>query len=321
MDVHSLPALGVGLGYRAELHEQIGEHRDSIDCLEIVTDQFLFAGPARRTALATLANEWPVVPHGVGLSIGSAAGLSTEYLARLRSLLADLSPPWFSDHLSFCRVPEVDIEQLTPLWFTEETLATVCANIRRLQSEVDTPLALENITYYFALHGADMPEAEFLSRVLEETDIGLLLDVNNVHINSMNLHFDPWEFITSIPLERVVQVHIAGGAPARGMIVDTHGAPVRKEVWDLLDYVIAHSSVRAVTLEWDQAFPPFQDILGHLERARSLWQRHKGGQSHALYSSEISAAERSPSVALRDAAGTQRDSYGTTSPAPIHPGS
>jgi uncharacterized protein (UPF0276 family) len=177
--------------------------------------------------------------------------------------------PWFSDHLAFTKVPGADIGQLTQLWFTQESLEVVCRNIRQVKALIGAPLLLENITYYFPLPNAEITEAQFITRALDETDCGMLLDVNNIHINSMNLDFDPFAFIESLPLERVVQIHLAGGARCGSMVVDTHSTAVREEVWDLLEFVLDRVSVKGIILEWDQDFPAFDVLTEHLERARS----------------------------------------------------
>ena len=263
-----LPGLGVGLGYRAELHDLIVANRDSIDFLEVVTEQFIRRGAEPLARALDLHDRFPLIPHGVDLSIGTAAGTDEAYVSDLCEFVDLVGAPWFSDHLAFTRVPDANIGQLTQLWFTEESLDVVCRNVRRLKARTNTPFLLENITYYFTLPRAEMTEAAYFSRVLEDTDCGMLLDVNNVHINSVNLGFDPYEFIDALPLERVVQIHLAGGQRIGNMIVDTHNTRVREEVWDLLQYVLAKAPVKGIVLEWDQDFPEFSVLLQELDRAR-----------------------------------------------------
>jgi uncharacterized protein (UPF0276 family) len=270
---NDLPNLGVGLGYRLPLHQQTLAARDRIDFLEFIADQYLYGSPERTERLLALGEVWPLVPHGVGMSVGSATEVDGDYLDRLGALVEQSDAPWFSDHLSFTKVPDTDVEQLTPLWFTDETLQTVCRNITQVKRTIDRPFLVENITYYFHLPGNDMSEAEFTTRVLEETDTGLLLDVNNVWVNSVNLGFDPYEFLDSIPLERTVQIHLAGGDYVHGMMVDTHGSPVHEPVWDLLDHVLERVEPKAILLEWDQAWPEFDVLLAHLDRARAAVER------------------------------------------------
>jgi uncharacterized protein len=269
-----LPELGVGLGYRLPLHDDIVASADRIDFLEVISDQYLYAPPERVDRLLRLRDQFPLIPHGVGLSVGTATPLDAGYLDRLAWFVAATDAAWFSDHLSFTKVPETDIEQLTPLWFTEESLDAVCRNVRQLKARIPQPMfLLENITYYFPIPDSDMNEARFLTRVLEDTDTGLLLDVNNVWVNSVNLHFDPYEFLRSIPLDRVVQIHLAGGREVQGLVFDTHSTAVNEEVWRLLDFVLARCDVKAILLEWDQDWPEFDQLLDHLDRARGMLRR------------------------------------------------
>jgi uncharacterized protein (UPF0276 family) len=272
----NLPRLGVGLGYRLPLHKDIMDNVDRIDFLEFISDQYLYGSSEKIDRLLQVHEQFPMIPHGVGLSIGSAHPLDDDYLRRLANVVDQVAAPWYSDHLSFTKVPETDIEQLTPLWFTEESLATVCRNLRKLKSTSDKPFLLENITYYFPVPDNDMSEAEFITRVLTDTDTGLLLDVNNVWVNSVNLHFDPYEFLDQIPLDRTVQIHLAGGEYAGDMLVDTHSAPVVEPVWELLEYVLDRAPVKAILLEWDQDWPEFGVLLDHLDRARELFAARTG---------------------------------------------
>jgi uncharacterized protein (UPF0276 family) len=265
------PRLGVGLGYRLPLHDEIIANADRIDFLEFISDQYLYASAEKLDRLTALREHFPLIPHGVGLSVGTAGALDDDYLRRLSTVGDLVEAPWMSDHLSFTKVPDTDIEQLTPLWFTEESLATVCRNMRQLKTVVDRPFLLENITYYFTLPHNDMTEAQFITRVLEDTDTGLLLDLNNVWVNSVNHRFDPYEFLDAIPVERTLQIHLAGGKLIQGMVVDTHSTPVTEPVWDLLDYVLDRAPVKAILLEWDQDFPDFEVLLQHLDRARAAF--------------------------------------------------
>jgi len=269
--MYNPPYLGVGLGYRVPLHDDILANADRIDFLEFISDLYLYAPPERVDRLAALRELFPLIPHGVGMSIGTAESLSPEYLHRLAALVQRVDAPWFSDHLSFTRVPDTDVEHLTPLWFTEESLAAVCRNLRQVNDAIgDRLFLLENITYYFPVPGNEMTEAEFVTRVLQDSDAGLLLDINNVYVNSVNLGFDPYEFLASIPLERTVQIHLAGGRYVKDVLVDTHSAPVHETVWEMLGYVLDRAPVKAILLEWDQDWPEFGVLLDHLDRARAM---------------------------------------------------
>ncbi|WP_378740068.1 DUF692 family multinuclear iron-containing protein [Nocardia brasiliensis] len=267
-DLGSLPALGVGLGYRRELDAAIMANQESIDCLEIITENFLetpVGGP-----LELLRDRFPLTPHGVEMSIGTEGPLDTGYLDDLADLVARVDAPWCSDHLSFTRAGGVSIGQLTPLLRTREMAEEIAGKARQVQERVGTPFLLENITYHLDFP-AELSEAEFITRVVETAGCGLLLDLTNVFINSVNHRYDPVEFLNSIPLERVVQLHLAGGYWSDGTLLDSHSAPVPGEVWELLDYLAGRApAVRCVILERDQEFPDdFDELTADLRRARA----------------------------------------------------
>ena len=268
---HLAPRLGVGLGLRAPIYLDIMNNKPSIDFLEVVTDQYIYAPPEKVEQLVETGKHFPLIPHNVGMSLGTDSPVDEDYLQRTLDLVERVDACWFSDHISFVKTPEVDIGQLTPLWFTEESLEALCRNVNLVKAKTNRLFLLENITYYFPIPLAEMTEAEFITCVLEKTDCGMLLDVNNVYVNSVNLGYDPYEFLKSIPLDRVVQVHIAGGTRVRGINVDTHGAAVPKEAWDILRYVVANSPVKGILLERDHNFPAFQELLDELIYARQIF--------------------------------------------------
>ncbi|HEX7362255.1 MAG TPA: DUF692 domain-containing protein [Bryobacteraceae bacterium] len=268
----NLPQLGVGLGYRMPLHNDLLANRHTFDFLELINDQFIFSPLDKQEQILRDLRSIPLVAHGVAMSVGTAQPLDQDYLQATVAFVDHIRAPWFSDHLCFTKTDLADLGQLTPVWFTEETLAQVISNVMAIKRACPAvPFLLENITYYFPLPGSEMTEAEFISRVLVEADCGLLLDVNNVFINSQNLGFDPYDFLTAIPLERVVQVHIAGHKETPGLIIDTHDRPMTKDVWDILSFVVARAPVKAVSLEWDSSYPAFSVIEHELACARSLY--------------------------------------------------
>jgi|688.fasta_scaffold88344_2 uncharacterized protein (UPF0276 family) len=266
------PRLGVGLGLRAEVAQQTLEATNRIDWLEIISEQYMNAGGASRDLLERAAGVYKIIPHGVNLSIGSTDSISESYKKNLKGLIEKLNPPWWSDHLCFTSHGGIYMNELLPLPFTKETAKFVAERARVLQEYVERPFLFENITYYMRMPGSNMTEAQFLSEVLELSDCGLLLDINNVHVNSLNHKFDPIEFLKQIPLERTVQLHMAGHvhAPEFDAYVDTHGAPIIKPVFELLKYVMQNTDVKAILLERDQNFPDnFEDILVELDEIRS----------------------------------------------------
>jgi uncharacterized protein (UPF0276 family) len=266
----ALPTLGVGLGFREPLRSDLFRHRARVDFLEVISDHFLDAPPAKEEELALLAEHFTLIPHGLNLSLGSAEGLDPSYLCKLARLIRRLDPPWWSEHIAFTRAGGVDIGHLSPLPYTREAVDVVCRNIAARRRWVDRPLILENIAYLLSVPGGEMHEADFLSEVVERTDCGLLLDVMNLHANAVNHGYDPHAFLRRLPLERVVQLHFVGGHRRDGKLIDSHLWPTPAEVWALLEVVLDRAPVKAAVLERDGRFPPFAELAGELEHARTM---------------------------------------------------
>lgn len=264
-----LPVLGVGLGYRTEIAAETLAHRDSIDFLELITEHFLNEGPVEQRSLDE-ATEFPKVPHGLELSVGNMEDLDLDYLKKVKRLLHKTGAPWWSDHLCFTGVKGNRLHDLLPLPFSKEAVNHVVNRVKKIQEIVELPLLLENVSSYMLAPGGELNEQQFISEVVEKADCGLLLDVNNVYVNSVNHGFDPVEFIQQIPLERVVQIHIAGHKKAGSLIIDSHGAKIAQPVYDLLSLTLDKSSVKAILLERDQLFPRFSSIVAELDKIRRL---------------------------------------------------
>ena len=270
---NNLPHLGVGLGYRSPLHREIARNPGKIQFLELVTDQFLYTPEDKLSAFLDSVRDFPLIPHSVAMSVGADMPLDFDYLRRNATFVERTSAPWFSDHLCFTKVAGVDLGQLTPLSFDEETVEVVCRNVAAVKRTCDRPFLLENITYYFALGSGEMTESQFITKVLQKSDCGLLLDLNNVYLNSINIGYDPYQFLRELPLDRAVQVHLAGFETEDGMLIDTHAAPVSKEVWELLKFVCAKADVRGILLERDENLDDFGSILEELDIARDILRR------------------------------------------------
>jgi len=268
-----LPSLGVGLGLRPELAEQTLQSTDRIDWLEIISEQYVGLGGKTRQRLEQAASVFSLIPHGVSLSLGSTDDLNREYLLSLKKLLDVVDPPWWSDHLCFSSFGGVYMHDLLPLPFSKEAVKHVAERARIVQETIERPFLIENITFYMRVPGSEMTEAQFISEVIEQADCGLLLDINNVYVNSLNHKFDPFAFIDQIPLERTVQIHLAGHKHAKqfNAFVDTHGAPVIEPVFELLTHVLKRVEVKAILLERDQNFPDdFDDLLAELDEIREI---------------------------------------------------
>ncbi|MBI5176430.1 MAG: DUF692 domain-containing protein [Candidatus Obscuribacter sp.] len=265
-----LPELGIGLGLRRELAEQTLASTASIDWLEIVPENYMGLGGRARARLEAARRDFPIVTHGVNLSIGSTDALSEDYLRDLKELLNYVDAPWWSDHFCFTSHGGTYMHDLLPVPLNMEGARHMAKRARQAQAYVGRPMLLENISYYMQMPGSDLEEADFLSEVLERADIGLLLDVNNVYVNAINHNFDPYRYLDKLPLERTVQIHIAGHSHGPEMIIDTHGAPVIEPVFELLEYVLRRTSVKAIMLERDQNYPDFSEIIAELEQIRSI---------------------------------------------------
>ena len=264
--VADLPFLGAGVSYRDAWRWEVIRHRDELGVVECIPDDV--AGAAGLRELVMIRQAVPVTLHGIGLSLGSAEGLDPERVRHVARVVETVEPPWFSEHIAFTRAGGVEIGHLAPLPFTREAVATVAANVRELQAALGgLPILLENIAYSFPLPGAEMTEAGFVGSILESTDAYLLLDLENVHANALNHGYDPIDYLESLPLERVVEIHLAGGLWQEGQYMDTHTRSVPEESWKLLEWLVPRSDVRAVIIERDDDLPPFGDLLAEVRRA------------------------------------------------------
>jgi uncharacterized protein (UPF0276 family) len=254
------------VSFRDAWRWEVIRHRDELGAVEHVPEEV--AGPAGIRELVLIGQAVPVLLHGIGLSLGSAEGLDPERLEHLARVVEAVRPPWFSEHVAFCRAGGVEIGHLAPLPFNREAVDTVAANVQELRRAIPgVPLLLENIAYNLQLPESQMTEAAFVRAVIEATDAGLLLDLENVHANSRNHGYDPLEHLESLPLERVVEVHLAGGTVRDGQYADSHTRPVPEESWDLLEWLAPRAEVRAVIIERDDDLPPFEELLAEVRRA------------------------------------------------------
>jgi uncharacterized protein (UPF0276 family) len=279
MTIETLPALGVGLGFRPTFRSELFLQQDAVDFLEVTTEHYLDATPEKWAELELLQGHYPLIPHGLNLSLGSAEGIDLHYLDKIAAFIDVLSPAWWSEHICFTRAGGIDIGHLSPVPFHQEALDTLCRNIEQVQSVISVPLILENITYAMPIPGSTMTEAEFLSTLLAEANCGLLLDVTNLYTNATNHEYDPIAFLEALPVEKIVQLHFVGGMWQNGLLLDTHSSATPPEVWALLDEVLARMPVKGMILERDENIPAFSELAAECARAREL------GHAHARWSS------------------------------------
>jgi uncharacterized protein (UPF0276 family) len=254
------PFLGHGVGLRREHFDRLLESSTRCDFLEVISENFMGVGGRARATLLALRKKYPVVLHGVSLSIGSTDPLDLRYLDALRELAEEIQPAWVSDHLCWTGADGVQAHDLLPLPFTEEALDHVVARVRRVQDRLGRNIALENVSSYLTYRFSQMPEWEFLSRVAEEADCGILLDVNNFYVSSVNHGFDPREYLAGVCAERVWQIHLAGPSRQGPLLIDTHDTGVLAPVWELYEETIRRIGPTSTLIEWDAKIPTF-DVL------------------------------------------------------------
>jgi uncharacterized protein (UPF0276 family) len=262
--------LGFGVGLRSVHFAHILEHWPAVDWFEIISENFLDSQGRPRYVLDKIAERYPIVMHGVSLSIGSTDELDFDYLARLKRLARQVNARWISDHLCWTGVAGRTSHDLLPLPLTEESLAHVAGRVRRVQDFLERPLVLENPSTYVTFTADTMPEWEFLSRLVAETGCELLLDVNNVYVSSRNHGFDPRQYLRSIPAGRVRQFHLAGHTDLGTHCIDTHDGRVVDRVWELYREAVELTGGAATLLEWDARIPSFDEVHQEVLKAKDF---------------------------------------------------
>ena len=267
---HSIPDLGVGVGFRTPHVRQVLRDRPAMDWFEVISENYFAEGGIQRANLEALSSGYPVVPHGVSLSIGGTDPLDSDYLARLRALVERTGAPWCSDHLCFTGVGGVDTHDLLPLPMTRDSLEHVVERIKRVQGSLERPFALENPSTYLAFRESSMPEHEFLAELVERADCGLLLDVNNVFVSAHNHGFDARAYLDAMPADRVVQMHLAGHTDRGAYLLDTHSDHVKDEVWALYEHALRRTGPTSTLIEWDQDIPAWEVLAEEAGKARRV---------------------------------------------------
>jgi uncharacterized protein len=265
---------GVGLGLRWEFIDEVAEGPDlDVDFFEISPENYMRRGGYFPAALEKARARYPLVTHGLTLSLGAADPPDPEFVTALRAELDRLETPWHSDHLAFTSAGPRSLHELMPLPFSRDTALRIADRLEMLREALGRPLAVENVTYYAHLGRKELEEAEFLNLVFERTRAPLLLDVNNVYVNAQNHGFDPWTMISALPLDRVVEIHVAGHARKGDLVLDTHGAAVPEPVLALLERTLELTGPVPVLLERDKNMPPLAELLAEVAKVRALWER------------------------------------------------
>ncbi len=274
MTIPSFSTQGAGLGLRRDFAEDVLRAPPPVDFYEVAPENWMRFGGRMGKQFRALTERFPFVCHGLSLSLGGPAPLDEDFLLELKAFLREHKIPLYSEHLSYCGDDGL-LYDLMPMPFTGEAVDYVASRIRRVQEILEQPIAIENISYY-AAPGQEMAEIDFLNAVLAEADCGLLLDINNIHVNSVNHGYDANEFLSAIPGERIVYAHIAGHyVEAPDFLVDTHGAEVIAPVWRLLDVAYQRFGVFPTLLERDFNIPPLPDLLREVETIRTIQHPHR----------------------------------------------
>jgi len=271
--------LGIGVGLRTVHYEHILQQGPDVGWFEILSDNFMHTQGRPLDFLDRISDRYPVALHGVGLSLGSTDPLNFDYLRQLRDLAQRCGAHWVSDHIAWTGVDGVNGHDLYPVPYTEEALRHMIHRVRIIQDYLGAPLVLENPSTYAKFKGNALSETQFIAGLAEEADCGLLLDVNNVYVNSRNHGFDPAQYLRQLPLERVVQFHVAGhtvvDAPLGSTgpsthLIDTHSAQVAAPVWQLLGEAFQLGARAPVLVEWDADIPSFPELLAEADKARAV---------------------------------------------------
>ncbi|WP_445180379.1 MNIO family bufferin maturase [Pseudomonas sp. McL0111] len=272
------PFLGYGLGLRSAYYQQILEQSPDVDWFEVVSENFMVQGGKALYYLDAIAERYPLVMHGVSLSIGGPHALDPDYLQQLKKLADRVQPAWISDHLCWSRGNAHQLHDLLPLPYTEESLEYIAGRVAQVQDVLQRPLVLENVSSYVRAASDDFSEWEFLAALSRVSGCELLLDVNNVYVSSRNHGFDAWTFIQSLPADKVRQLHLAGHSDYGDYVIDTHDHPVSDPVWALYQRTLEHFGPVATLLERDDHFPPFEELLAELQMARELGEKVLAGR-------------------------------------------
>lgn len=272
------PWLGFGLGLRPQYFDEVlatapNVATPKVDWFEVTSENFMVAGGKPRHYLQRIRERWPVVMHGVSLSIGSTDPLDMDYLRGLRELARAIEPAWISDHLCWTGVDGINSHDLLPLPYGEAAIAHVVSRVQQVQDYMGREILLENLSSYVEFRQSQMPEWDFVAEVARRAGSRILLDVNNIQVSARNQGFDPHDYLDGIPGDRVWQIHLAGHSDYGDYCIDTHDHDVPTEVWALYERAIRTFGPVSTMIERDDDFPPLQDLLGELDQARVAFAR------------------------------------------------
>src|SRR5438105_2133440 len=288
------PPLGFGLGLRVDHYQSILADHPAVDWFEALTENYLVPGGKPLDNLMRVRERYPMVLHGVSMSIGSTQPLDRDYLAQLKALAARVEPKWVSDHLCWTGIAGRNMHDLLPLPYTEEALANVVERVRTVQDVLGRRILLENVSSYVTYRDSQVSEWEFLREIAQRADCLLLLDVNNIYVSSVNHEFDPLDYLQAIPVDRVQQIHLAGHENHGDYLIDTHDHPVPDPVWELYDAAVRRFGAVSTMIERDAHIPPLAELCAELDAARALAARTLARAAGAVQGPRSTAAASDP---------------------------
>ncbi len=285
------PRLGCGVGLRTKHYAHVLEHCPAVDWFEIISENFMVPGGKPLHVLDQVRSRYPIAMHGVSLSIGSTDPLNLDYLRGLKELARRVQPAWVSDHLCWTGVGGKNAHDLLPLPYTEETIAHVAERVKRVQDFLERPILIENVSSYLSYQDSIFAEWECLAEIALRADCYLLLDVNNVYVSAFNHRFDAVEYLRAIPVERVVQFHLAGHTDNGNHLLDTHDHPIVDPVWRLYAEAVRRFGSLSTLIERDEHIPEFPEVAAEAEHARQI-QWEVDGRSRRDPSDPLAADHR-----------------------------
>lgn len=265
-----MPFLGFGLGLRHNYYEEILNTKPAIDWFEILSENYMVPGGKPLYYLDKIREDYPIVMHGVSLSLGSTDPFEREYLQQLAELVRRAEPEWISDHLCWTGVKGVNAHDLLPIPYTYEAVGHIVSRIQQVQDFLGRPILIENVSSYLTYQQSEMSEWDFITEIVRQAGCYILLDVNNVYVSSVNHQFNPLEYIHAMPASRVAQIHLAGHFNHGSYIIDTHDAPIVQDVWDLYAATLQHLGPVSTMIERDDNMPEFSELLAELEQAKQI---------------------------------------------------
>ena len=272
------PYLGYGLGLRKEHYETVLAERPQVDWFEIISENYMVEGGKPLDYLTRIREHYPMVMHGVSMSIGSTEPLNFDYLKQLKALIKRVEPAWFSDHLCWTGVNGLNLHDLMPLPYTEEAIQHVADRVSQVQDYMGRQMLLENVSSYVSYSDSYMFEWEFLREVAERADCLVLLDINNIYVSAYNHNFDPYTYLHAIPTERVYQFHLAGHTHENNLIIDTHDHPVADPVFELYAAAVQQFGRVSTMIERDDHIPPLPVLLAELDQVRYIAEHQLADQ-------------------------------------------